>query len=176
MTPPDSSTVRVALSLAPLMLIWEIVATGTLLTTLPLKEKQIQQTRLESEARKEATVKNAEALAQAKVIDSKAELEKRKYTTEADADRIRRVAVADSERMRLEADVLKTSPLLIQKINPTQLFPQPNAAVRAFATSPHSVAQGYTELTPTEFYKLILAADMGVNYYARENDPMSSQY
>ena len=32
--------------------------------TLPLKEKQIQQARLESEARKEATVKNAEASAQ----------------------------------------------------------------------------------------------------------------
>jgi len=84
--------------------------------TLPLKEKQIQQTRLESEARKEATVKNAEALAMAKVIDSKAELEKRKLTTEGDQDRIRRTAVADSERMKLEADVLKTSPLLIQKI------------------------------------------------------------
>ncbi len=84
--------------------------------TLPLKEKQIQQTRLESEARKEATVKNAEALAAAKVIDSKAELEKRKLTTEADSDRIRKVALADAERMRLEADVLKASPLLIQKI------------------------------------------------------------
>ena len=31
--------------------------------TLPLKEKQIQQSRLEAEARKEATVKNAEAAA-----------------------------------------------------------------------------------------------------------------
>ena len=45
--------------------------------TLPLKEKQMQQSRLEAEARKEATVKGAEAAAQAKVIDSKAELEKR---------------------------------------------------------------------------------------------------
>ena len=42
--------------------------------TLPLKEKQIQQTRLEAEARKEATLKNAEAAAEAKVIDSKAEV------------------------------------------------------------------------------------------------------
>ena len=84
--------------------------------TLPLKQKQIEQTRLESEARKEATVKNAEALATAKVIDSKAELEKRKLITEGDQDRIRRTAVADSERMKLEADVLKNAPLLIQKI------------------------------------------------------------
>jgi regulator of protease activity HflC (stomatin/prohibitin superfamily) len=84
--------------------------------TLPLKEKQIQQSRLEAEARKEATVKNAEAMASAKVIDSKAELEKRKLMTEGESDRIRHVAEADAQRMRLEADVLKQNPLLIQKI------------------------------------------------------------
>lgn len=84
--------------------------------TLPLKEKQIQQSRLEAEARKEATVKNAEALAQAKVIDSKAEFEKRKLMSDGDDYRIRRVANADAERMRLEAEVLKENPLLIQKI------------------------------------------------------------
>jgi regulator of protease activity HflC (stomatin/prohibitin superfamily) len=84
--------------------------------TLPLKEKQIQQSRLEAEARKEATVKNAEAMAQAKVIDSKAELEKRKMMSESDEYRIRRVASADAERMKLEAEVLKENPLLIQKI------------------------------------------------------------
>jgi regulator of protease activity HflC (stomatin/prohibitin superfamily) len=84
--------------------------------TLPLKEKQIQQSKLEAEARKESTVKNAEALAEAKVIDSKAELEKRKLMAESDDYRIRRVAQADSERMKLEAEVLKQNPLLIQKI------------------------------------------------------------
>ncbi len=69
--------------------------------------------------------------------------------------------------------------LLMQKINPTQLFPTPDANVRAYpGTTPHS-SVGYTsgrELTATEFYKLILAADMGVNYYARENNPHSSDY
>ncbi len=84
--------------------------------TLPLKEKQIQQSRLEAEARKEATVKNAEAMAEAKVIDSKAELEKRKQITDSDEYHIRRVASADAERMKLEAEVLKQNPLLIQKI------------------------------------------------------------
>src|SRR2546430_17471339 len=59
---------------------------------------------------------NAEAAAQAKVIDSKAELEKRKLVTEGESDRIRHVAAADAERMRLEAEVLKQNPLLIQKI------------------------------------------------------------
>jgi len=84
--------------------------------TLPLKEKQIQQSRLEAEARKETTVKNAEASAQAKVIDSKAELEKRDLMAEAEAHRVRLLAGADAERMKSEAQVLKDSPLLIQKI------------------------------------------------------------
>jgi regulator of protease activity HflC (stomatin/prohibitin superfamily) len=84
--------------------------------TLPLKEKQIQQTRLEAEARKEATVKNAEALAQAKVIDGKAELERRNLMADAEANRIRLTAAADAERLRSEAVVLKSNPLLINKI------------------------------------------------------------
>jgi len=84
--------------------------------TLPLKEKQIQQSKLEAEARKEATVKNAEAMAEAKVIDSKAETERRKLLATAEADRIRVTAIADAERMKNEAAILKSNPLLINKI------------------------------------------------------------
>lgn len=95
--------------------------------TLPLKQKQIEQSKLEAEARKEATVqnaeataqatvKNAEAMAQAKVIDSKAEMERRKMLAEAEADRIRVTSVADAERMRAEGVILKQNPLLINKI------------------------------------------------------------
>jgi regulator of protease activity HflC (stomatin/prohibitin superfamily) len=84
--------------------------------TLPLKEKQIQQSKLEAEARKEATIQNAEAAAQAKVIDSKAETERRKLLAEAEADRIRVTAAADAERMQSEAAILKQNPLLINKI------------------------------------------------------------
>jgi regulator of protease activity HflC (stomatin/prohibitin superfamily) len=84
--------------------------------TLPLKEKQIQQSKLEAEARKEATVKNAEAMAEAKVIDSKAEMERRKLLADAEADRIRVTAIADAERMKSEAAILKSNPLLINKI------------------------------------------------------------
>jgi regulator of protease activity HflC (stomatin/prohibitin superfamily) len=95
--------------------------------TLPLKQKQIEQTKLESEARKEAmvqnaeataeaTVKNAEAMAQAKVIDSKAEMERRKLLADAEAERIRVTSVADAERMRNEGAILKQNPLLINKI------------------------------------------------------------
>ena len=66
---------------------------------------------------------------------------------------------------------------VIRLLNPTQLFPSPTSQ-RAFPTTPHS-SVGYDsgrELTPAEFYKLILAADMGVNYYARENNPRLSRY
>ena len=73
--------------------------------TLPLKQKQIEQRRLE-----------AEAMAQAKMIDSKAELEKRKLLSEAEGNHIRVIAAADAERMTSEAQVLKQNPLLIQKI------------------------------------------------------------
>jgi hypothetical protein len=84
--------------------------------TLPLKQKQIEQSKLEAEARKEATVKGAEAAAQAKVIDSKAEQERRNLLAEAEANRIRVTAAADAERMKSEAAVLKQNPLLINKI------------------------------------------------------------
>src|SRR5438270_1740679 len=83
---------------------------------LPLKEKQIQQSRLEAEARKESTIKNAEAAAQAKIIDSKAELERRNLMANAEANRIRIVAAADAERLKTEAVALKQNPLLINKI------------------------------------------------------------
>jgi hypothetical protein len=73
----------------------------------------------------------------------------------------------------------------IQMLNPSVLYPTAcdasvagNTCQRAFATAPHSTV-GYTdgkELTPTQFYTLILAADMGANYFARENNPMNFQY
>jgi regulator of protease activity HflC (stomatin/prohibitin superfamily) len=84
--------------------------------TLPLKQKQIEQSKLEAQARKEATLQNAEAAAQAKIIDSKAELERQKNLSDAEANRIRVTAAADAERMRFEAAVLKSNPMLIQKI------------------------------------------------------------
>jgi regulator of protease activity HflC (stomatin/prohibitin superfamily) len=95
--------------------------------TLPLKQKQIEQSRLEAQARKEATEENAEAAANAKVTDSKAEAERRRVLAAADADTtrlnaaanadtIRLTAAADAERLQGEATVLKQNRMLIQKI------------------------------------------------------------
>jgi hypothetical protein len=62
------------------------------------------------------------------------------------------------------------SSILIQKLNPTQVFPTPSSA-RAFVGAGHLPSLGRTDLSPLAFYTLILAADMGVNYFARENNP-----
>jgi len=61
--------------------------------------------------------------------------------------------------------------LVIQMLNPTVLFPTP-ATRRAFAGTPH---QGI-ELTPQEYYTVILAIDVGMNFYARENNPHVNDY
>jgi hypothetical protein len=63
----------------------------------------------------------------------------------------------------------------IKRLNPTQLFPTPSAT-RAFPGAGHMAEVGGTELTAQELYTLILAADMGVNFYARENNPHANVY
>ena len=82
--------------------------------TLPLKQKQIEQSQLEAEARKAATIQNADAAAQAKVIDSKAEQERQNLLADAEANRIRVTAKAQAEELQVEAEALKTNPLLVQ--------------------------------------------------------------
>jgi regulator of protease activity HflC (stomatin/prohibitin superfamily) len=74
------------------------------------------QCKLEAEARKEATIQNAQADAEAKVIDSKAELQRRNLLADAEASRVRLMAAANAERMTSEAELLNKSPLLINKI------------------------------------------------------------
>lgn len=84
--------------------------------TLPLKEKQIEQSKLEAEARKEATIQDAEANAQAKLIDSKAEEQRRDLLAQAEAQRVKLLAAAEAAKMSDEASLLNKSPLLIDKI------------------------------------------------------------
>ncbi len=63
--------------------------------------------------------------------------------------------------------------IAIQLLNPTQVFPKIDTTVRAFATTPHMTGKG-ADLTPTEFYQLIAAADAGVQFYSRENSPLNT--
>jgi hypothetical protein len=60
--------------------------------------------------------------------------------------------------------------IAIQMLNPRQIFPAPSET-RAFTTAPHLVDKGRPDLTRDELYALLLAADMGMNYFARENKP-----
>ena len=65
--------------------------------------------------------------------------------------------------------------IAIKLLNPKQLFPAPSAT-RAFPGTAHLIAKGKPDLSAQDFYTLILAADMGVNFYARENNPHSAGY
>ena len=63
--------------------------------------------------------------------------------------------------------------MLIQKLNPVQQFPTQNPNVRAFDTAQfpaHAAAVG-NELTPDEYYLMVLMADLGGQFYSRENAP-----
>ena len=72
--------------------------------TLPLKQKQIEQSRLEAEAKKQTTLEDASAQAEAKVIDSKAEQQRQGLLADSEANRIRVLAQAEQQRENLEAD------------------------------------------------------------------------
>jgi len=72
--------------------------------TLPLKQKQIEQSRLEAEAKKQTTLEDADAMAQAKIIDSKAEQQRQSLLADSEANRIRVLAQAQQQRENLEAD------------------------------------------------------------------------
>ncbi len=61
--------------------------------------------------------------------------------------------------------------IVSQILNPVQQFPTQDMTKRAFTTNPHAAAKGFADLTADEYYAITLAADMGVNFYSRENNP-----
>ncbi len=65
--------------------------------------------------------------------------------------------------------------LAVKLLNPVQQFPNQTTGTRAFTTTPHMSGKG-TDLTADEFYALILAADNGVSFFARENNPGDMSY
>jgi len=60
---------------------------------------------------------------------------------------------------------------VIQMLNPPQRFPSVNTSVRAFPGATHPVDVAGVELTPDEYYLLILNIDMGGQFFFRENRP-----
>ncbi|HXI57000.1 MAG TPA: hypothetical protein VNO55_13125, partial [Polyangia bacterium] len=58
---------------------------------------------------------------------------------------------------------------VIKKLNPPQRFPEVATATRAFPGAVHPTDAGGMELTPDEYYLLILNLDMGGQFFFREN-------
>jgi hypothetical protein len=59
--------------------------------------------------------------------------------------------------------------LLVKKLNPPQRWKTMDTAVRAFPGATHPADVGGTELTPDEYYRIILNIDMGGQFFFREN-------
>ena len=62
----------------------------------------------------------------------------------------------------------------IQLLNPMRQFPENGD--RAFPTTPHLIAKGRPDLSASQMYALILAADNGVSFFSRENNPFLTSY
>ena len=60
---------------------------------------------------------------------------------------------------------------IVKSLNPKRQFPT-QTSERAFTTAPHQ----NNNITSDEFYALILNIDMGLSFYARENNPGLSNY
>jgi Hydrazine synthase alpha subunit middle domain len=68
---------------------------------------------------------------------------------------------------------------IIQMLNPPQRFPAVDLTTRAFASGgvhPTDVGHPEWELTPDEYYRMILNIDMGGQFYFRENKDTASAY
>lgn len=82
---------------------------------LPLKEKEIEQRRLEAEARKVQRMKDAEGDAEARKIEAAAEAESRRRLSDADAYRIDVTGKANTLQLERDSALIAKNPLLIQK-------------------------------------------------------------
>ena len=82
---------------------------------LPLKEKEIEQRRLEAEARKVQRIKHAEGEAEARRIEAAAEADARRKLADADAYRIEVTGKANAEQLARDSALIAKNPLLIQK-------------------------------------------------------------
>ena len=83
--------------------------------TLPLKQKQIEQSRLEAEARKEATIKNAEADAAAQVKSAEAAGQAKVIGTKADTERSRLLSESQNVLMVKNAEAAAQAKIIDSK-------------------------------------------------------------
>ena len=82
---------------------------------LPLKEKEIEQKRLEAEAGKVTRLKQAEGEAEARRIEAAGEADSRRKLADSEAYRLEVTGKATSEQLARESALILKNPLLIQK-------------------------------------------------------------
>ena len=64
--------------------------------------------------------------------------------------------------------------MLFTLLNPPQQYPTQDANTRAFSSTTHAQMEGFTDLTPDEYYVLLLSNEMGALFYSRENAPLAA--
>jgi hypothetical protein len=61
-------------------------------------------------------------------------------------------------------------------LNAVQQYPTQDVSQKKFSFQSHLAKHGQPEMTADEYHVLQLAVDMGLNFYARENNPHTSAY
>ena len=82
---------------------------------LPLKQRQVEQRRLEAEAERVAQIRRAKGSAQARRIEADGEASARQRLADAEAYRLEKVGRANAAQMEREGALVSRHPLLIQK-------------------------------------------------------------
>jgi uncharacterized membrane protein YqiK len=82
---------------------------------LALKEKQIQQKKLEAEAERQSIIERARATADASRVQAQADADRRRQMADAEAYAIRTTSLAEFEGLEREAKLVSAHPLLIPK-------------------------------------------------------------
>ena len=82
---------------------------------LTLKEKEIEQKKLEAQGERQTRVERARSEAEVTRIQADAEVQRRKLIADAEAYSIRATSLAQFEGLRREAELVSANPLLIPK-------------------------------------------------------------
>jgi DNA-dependent RNA polymerase auxiliary subunit epsilon len=82
---------------------------------IPLKQRQVEQRKLEAEADRVANVRRAQGAAQARKIEAEGEAKARQKLADAEAYRLDKVGKVNAEQMEREGATVSRHPLLIQK-------------------------------------------------------------
>ena len=107
---------------------------------LPLKQRQIEQRKLEAEAERQARIKLAEGAAQARRIEAEGEAAARQKLADAEAYRMAQLGQAAAAQMAREGQLISRHPLLVQKALVDKLADKVQVIVAPPGTDGHLLA------------------------------------